>query len=175
MLVTIKQNLFVRRVKPSDQLVPWILASTIRINFLDGFDGNAAGFLAALVTAHAVGHNRQSAGLLKLLPAKRFPIGITVFVVGAQTPTSLRLASSMPGRIRMKPRVILEPSDKSTQAQARVTLPCLPEDAKQEKNAPNQAAISKLSAKGHHRSTHWLWHRKPARSPICTTSVREYL
>ena len=44
MLVTIKENLLVRRVKASDQPVPWSLASTVRINFLDGFDGNAARF-----------------------------------------------------------------------------------------------------------------------------------
>ena len=89
------------------------------------------------MTAHAVGHNRQSAGLLKLLPAKRFPIGITVFVVGAQTPHIAETCELNARSNPTKPRVILEPSDKSTQAQARVTLPCLPEDAKQEKNAPN--------------------------------------
>src|SRR4029079_9467813 len=57
--------------------------SAIRVGLFDGLNRDAAGFLAAFVSAHAIRHNGQPALDWELQIVGRLPIGIAVFVVFA--------------------------------------------------------------------------------------------
>ena len=51
------------------------------IDLFDGLNRDAAGFLAAFVSAHAVRHNGQPALQRELRIAGRFPVGIAVLII----------------------------------------------------------------------------------------------
>src|SRR5579862_2223317 len=77
----VRADLFMRGAKALQQRIAQI-ASCIRVvNILDGFDGEAAGLLAPLIPAHAVGNQGESALFQEVGVAVRFPIREKVFVI----------------------------------------------------------------------------------------------
>ena len=53
------------------------------INVTHGFHGDAAGFLAAFVSAHAIGNDRKPPLLVELFVGIRLPIDKGILIVGA--------------------------------------------------------------------------------------------
>src|ERR1700730_424902 len=68
-------------LKTREQPGAGIANGRIGIQFFDRLHRDAAGFLAAFISAHAVGHDGQPALQRELLIAGRFPVGIAVFIV----------------------------------------------------------------------------------------------
>src|SRR5579872_1908208 len=64
----------VRGLQPRTQNQLWITGEIVIINVAYGLDRKAAGFLASLVTAHAVGDNSQPAFTSELVFSLRLPI-----------------------------------------------------------------------------------------------------
>ena len=58
-----------------------VVAETLVINFADGFDRQPAGFLTALVSAHAVGDDGESSLAVEFLIVGGFPIKVGVLIV----------------------------------------------------------------------------------------------
>ena len=59
-----------------------ICAESVVVDAANGLDGEAAGFLSAFVTAHAVGHHRQAALAAKVLVGDWLPIKKGILVIG---------------------------------------------------------------------------------------------
>ena len=57
------------------------MAGRVSVCIFNRLDGDAAGFLAAFISAHAVSDDGEPPLLLKLLVARRLPVGVAVFVV----------------------------------------------------------------------------------------------
>jgi hypothetical protein len=53
----------------------------IGVDLFDGLNRDAAGFLATFVSAHAIGHDGQTALPRELRIAGRFPVGVAVFII----------------------------------------------------------------------------------------------
>src|SRR5882672_10128606 len=83
MMLCIILNASVRGSKRLDQSSPGIVADGTIIDFANGFNRHAAGFLAALVSSHAVGNYRESSLALEFFVAGRLPIEVGVFIVFA--------------------------------------------------------------------------------------------
>jgi hypothetical protein len=58
-----------------------IISEAAVINFLNGFNRQPAGFLAALVSAHAVGDYRQPSFAMKFFIVGGFPIEVRVLII----------------------------------------------------------------------------------------------
>jgi hypothetical protein len=75
------QNAFVSDLKSGEQERLHVRVGSFGKNFLDGIDGDAAGFLAAFVTAHAIGYYGQPALARKLFVVGRLPVSKLIFIV----------------------------------------------------------------------------------------------
>jgi hypothetical protein len=76
-------NAMVSLLKSLEERIAWIAGGILAVNFLDGFDCQATGFLSALVATHSVGDKREPSLLLKSLFRLRLPIGEGILVVFA--------------------------------------------------------------------------------------------
>src|SRR5215475_1359566 len=68
-------------LEATDQCVLDVSRRVAVVDVADGIDREATGFLPAFVAAHAIGDQRQSAFLQKLIFALRLPVGEGVFVI----------------------------------------------------------------------------------------------
>ena len=76
-------NILVRRFKGFGESQLWIIAESIVIDLAYGLDGKATGFLTALVSAHTVGDDGESALAAKVVVGIGLPVEIGIFVIGA--------------------------------------------------------------------------------------------
>src|SRR6266849_6783118 len=76
-------NAAMRHLEARKQPGARIAGDRVAIHLFDNLNRDAAGFLAALVPAHAIGHDRQPALQQELLIVRGLPIGIAVFIVCA--------------------------------------------------------------------------------------------
>src|SRR5271168_236082 len=85
MFFGVLQNALVRLNQPIRQQLLRITRRGLRINLLDCLDGDAAGFLPALVTTHSIRDNGETSLAGKFLIAGRLPKAVPVFVILALT------------------------------------------------------------------------------------------
>lgn len=67
------------------------------VDITNGLDRQAAGFLAAFVSPHAIGHGGEAALALEIGIRIRLPVNVGVLIIRALQATSVRQAASIPG------------------------------------------------------------------------------